>query len=93
MFTFIFSDTYLTCLLKEKNIDPGKHAVLKRAIHSIESAIECQKICQEDGRCNSFAYNTVKKRCNLKKRKIEAAIINIDDKYTSGPKICSKYIV
>ena len=92
MFTFIFSDTYLTCLLKEKNIDPGKHAV-KSAIWSIESAIECQKICQEDSRCNSFAYNTVKKRCNLKKRKIEAAIINIDDKYTSGPKICSKYIV
>ena len=86
--TSFFLDPYIACFIEEKNIDPGKNDIRNEG--NIESAIECQKICQAESQCNSFVYNTGK-NCYLKKRAIEdSEISEAADDTTSGPKFCGE---
>ena len=52
-----------------------------------ESEGECQKLCQNDGACKGFSYDSDRKHCSILAFKDMRR--NIRPSYISGPKYCS----
>ena len=52
-----------------------------------ESEGECQKLCQKDGSCKGFSYDSDRKHCNILAFKDMQR--SSSPSYISGPKYCS----